>query len=329
GNYNILEQIVSDGIRVKVPTSCNPRPGYDLNIINRILLGKQNYLERCLQKIGVMPNYSCVCYDSVNVPAFGDRLGWAESSAVQFANSVLGARTNRNTINIDMCSALTGVTPEFGYLLDENRRGQLMVKLEIDRMDASALGYILGQKVVDKVPVVEHYPFTRVELKNMGGAMAASGGVALFHIEGLTPEAPDLKTAFDGKPESTITITQKDLDDLRTRRPERATSVVFGCPQMTYEEAMDLSGQFKGKKVRLPTWFCMIPEAKARFEKTEQGIGVMEAGVAIYDHCPLTALSVRIGNKHVLTSSGKCFYYLKGADYGTTDDCLEACGVER
>jgi len=329
GNYNILEQVISDGIKVKVPTSCNPHPGHDLNVINRFILGKQDYLEDCINTLGIIPNYSCVCYDSANVPAFGDRIGWAESSAVQFANSVLGARTNRNTVNIDLCSALTGYTPEFGYLLDENRRGQLMVKLKIDRMDASALGYILGQKAIDKVPVVEHYPFTRDDLKNMGGAMAATGGVALFHVEGLTPEAPDLKTVFDGKPESTITITQKDLDNLRTMKPERATSVVFGCPQMTYGEAMELSGHFKGKKVRLPTWFCMIPEAKARFEKTSQADGVKAAGVKIYDHCPLTALSVRIGNKHVLTSSGKCFYYLKGADYGTTEDCLKACGVVR
>ena len=327
GNYNILGQVISDGIKVKVPTSCNPRPGRDLNTINRILLSKQDYLEDCLDKIGIIPNYSCVCYEGANVPSFGDRIAWAESSAVQFANSVLGARTNRNTINIDLCSALTGVTPEFGYLLNENRRGQLMVKLKINRMDASGLGYILGQKAVDKVPVLEHYPFTRDELKNMGGAMAASGGVALFHVEGLTPEAPDLKTVFDGKPESTITITQKDLDALRTMKPERATTVVFGCPQMTFNEAMDLSAHFIGKKVRLPTWFCMIPDAKVRFEKTERGIGVMNAGVKIYAHCPLTALSVRIGNKRVLTSSGKLFYYLKGADYGTTNDCLKACGV--
>jgi predicted aconitase len=324
----VLGRLVSEGLKVKTPTTVNPRSGRNLHFFNRIIFGKQERVEEYLAALGVTPNYSCVCYDSANVPEFGDRLAWAESSAVQFANSVIGARTNRNSILIDLCSALTGFTPEFGYLLDENRRGKMLVKITVDKMDAAALGFLLGQKVVNKVPVIEHYDFSRVELKNMGGAMAAAGAVALFHVEGVTPEAPDMKTAFGGEPETTIIITQKDLDDLRTGQVDRADMVVFGCPQMTYEETVSLAEHFVGKKIARPTHFCMIPEAKERFEKTDLGAKVKEAGVEIYDHCPVAALTFRVGKKHVLTPSGKAFYYLAGADYGTYDDCLKACGVK-
>ncbi len=326
--FEILEQLVTEGVQVKVPTTVNPRPGGGLNLINRVLFSKQKLLDRQFQGMGVVPNYSCVCYEDANVPGHGDRLAWAESSAVQFANSVLGARTNRNSVLIDICSAVTGLTPEFGYLLDENRRGRILVKLKVDRMDASALGFIIGKEVVDKVPVIEHFEFNRIELKNMGGAMAASGGVALFHVEGLTPEAPDLKTVFDGEPEKEITVTQKDLDSLRTSRPDQADMVVFGCPQMTYDETMELAEQFAGTRVKRPTWFCIIPEAKRRFEKTDICSKVREAGVEVFEHCPLAALTVRIGRQKVFSPSGKLFYYLQGSEYGTVEDCLLACGVK-
>ncbi len=325
--YHILQQLVAEGVKVKVLTTSNPRPGHDFNLVNRLAMSGQKRLDGYLDALGVTPNYSCVCYEDANVPGLGDKLAWAESSAVQFANSVLGSRTNRNSILIDVCSAVTGLTPEFGYLLDENRRGRLLVKLKVNRMDASALGYIIGQKAVNRVPVIEHYEFNRIELKNMGGAMAAAGGVALFHIEGITPESPDLKSVFDGEPEDTITITQDDLDALRTKRPDDAAIVVFGCPQMTYDETVELAERFAGKSVNRPTHFYLIPEAKKRFLATDLCRKVIEAGVRVLDHCPLAGLMVRRESKKVLTPSGKCYYYLPGTDYGSVDDCLRTCGV--
>lgn len=323
----ILSQLVAEGIRCKVLTTVNPRPGRDLHIGNKLAFGKQKALESLLADLGVVPNYSCVCYDRVNTPELGDCVSWAESSAVQYANSVLGARTNRNSVLIDICSAVTGYTPEFGYLLDENRRGRVLVKLKIDEMDASALGFLIGRKVVGKVPVIENYNFSRIELKNMGGAMAASGGVALFHVEGVTPEAPDLASAFGGDPEEVITITQNDIDALRFKDLDAATSVVFGCPQMTVEEATLLGQHFVGKKTRLPTWFCMIPEASERFRRDELYPEVVKAGVKVVDFCPLTGFSLRMGNKKLLTPSGKLYYYLSDTIYGTVKDCLKVCGA--
>lgn len=325
--YNILERLVAENVKVKVPATINPRPGRELDFLNRVTFMAQNKLEKLLEGIGVTPNYSCVCYEGPNQPAFGDRLSWAESSAVQFANSALGARTNRNSILIDVCSAVTGFAPEFGYLLDENRRGAILVKLNISKMDPSALGFVIGQAVVDQVPVIEHFEIDRIGLKNMGGAMAAAGGVALFHIEGVTPEAPDFKTAFQGEPKKTITITQNDIDALRSKDPEDADLVVFGCPQMTFEEAQQLSQRFVKKRTKKPTWFCMIPEHLDRFKNTESYRNAIESGIEFYSHCPLAALTVQLKRKNILTSSGKCFYYLDGSKYGNLEDCLRACGA--
>lgn len=327
--YEILERFAAEKVKVRVKTTVNPRPGHKQNILTRIALGKQERLERGLDAIGVTPNFSCVCYAGANVPKFGDNLGWAESSAVQYANSVIGARVNRNSLVIDLCAAVTGLIPEFGYMLDENRLAQVLVKLDVQKMDASGLGFILGRQLVNKVPVIENFDFSLAELKNMGGSMAASGAVAIFHVEGKTPEAPDLKTACGGEPRETITITQKDLDSLRTKSPDDAAMVVFGCPQLTMDEAIVLSQNFEGKKVKTRTWFCMIPEDMKKFEGTKQYQAVRAAGVEVLDYCPLAALSVYFGPKPILTMSGKLYYYLSGTEYGTQDDCLGACGVAK
>jgi len=324
--YIVLEQFIKAGLRVKVPTTINPRPGHDLNLLNRIAFGKQNALDFKMQQLGVTPNYSCVCYEKDNVPNVGDCLAWSESSAVQFANSVLGARTNRNSLLIDLCSAITGFTPEFGYLLDENRRGKIVVKLNINKMDPSALGFIIGRKVVSKVPVIEHYNFSRSDLKNMGGAMAAAGGIALFHVEGLTPEASDMKAAFAGvEPESIITITQDDLNAIQTRQTDCSDLVVFGCPQLNLEEACLLASKFSVKRVKKPAWFCMIPADKINFEKTDLYKKIRTADIKVYTHCPLSALTVQLRRKRVLTPSGKLFYYLESAEYADLDNCIRAC----
>ena len=220
------------------------------------------------------------------------------------------------------------MTPEFGYLLDEQRRATLHVRLQVERMDAPALGFLLGRRVVNRVPVIEHHPFSAVELKNMGGAMAASGAVALFHVEGVTPEAPDLKTACGGgdAPE-TITVTQADLDELRCMDLDAVHQVAFGCPQMTLEEVTALAAHFEGKRVGKPTRFFVVPAALARFRETAQYGWVTEAGVKVEPYCPLAALSVRKPGNRILTSSGKLYYYLDGTEYGTVQDCLRACGV--
>lgn len=323
--YQIIRQICDEGLQVAVPTTVNPRPGQDLNLINRFVFRTQKLLDDSFSRLGATPNYSCVCYEGANVPGIGDVLGWAESSAVQYANSVLGARVNRNSVLVDLCSAITGLTPEYGYLLDENRRARLLVKLNIKNMDAPALGFLLGQKAVNRVPVLTHHPFTSAELKNMGAAMAASGAVALFHVEGLTPEAHDLRHVLNGSPEDTITINQEDIDALRARNAPAPGLVVFGCPHASLTEAKSLARRLDGKKVRRRTWLCTSPEAREKLEKTPEYESLLNAGVEIHEFCPLAALTVRTSRRPVLSCSAKLFYYLNGSQYGTTDDCIKAC----
>ncbi|AFV00309.1 aconitase X [Simiduia agarivorans] len=332
GYYAVVEKLVAAGLKVKVPTTANPRPGYDFSLQNRLVLRGQQQHEQNLEALGVTPNYSCVCYHEANIPRFGDILGWAESSAIIYANSVIGARSNRNSILVDICQAITGLTPEFGFLLDQNRAGQIRVKLDIQVMDAAALGFILGKRCVDKTPVLDHYPFSATELKNMGGAMAASGSVSLFHVLGLTPEAPDEATAFRGRePEQVITITQADLTAVRANQEIQNASkiVAFGCPQMTLEEALATGEHFVGKKVKKRTLFHLVPADLRRLEKLPMHRALLEAGVELYAHCPLAGLSVRIGlgSQQVLTNSGKLYYYLDGTEYGDLSELLAVCGV--
>lgn len=326
--YEILDVMVKEGLRVKVPTTLNPRPLGEIGLLNRLMISKQEFLEEHMDKLGVIPNYSCVCYDQENTPAPGTILAWAESSAVQFANSVLGARTNRNSVALDVCSAVTGKTPNFGYLLDQNRRGQVLVKVQAKKIDFPALGYLLGKKVVNRVPVIEHLDCTRDDLKNMGAAMAASGAVAMFHVEGLTPEALTMKDAFDHGPVETITITEQEMASLRSFEKSIPDAVVFGCPHLTRAEVEDLGSRFQGRKVKLATHFCVIPRVKEELKGAAVMRGLEEAGVTVTAECPLAAWTVRrFGRTKILTNSGKLYYYFGNAEYGATDDCLKVCGA--
>lgn len=332
GYYELLDRLVKAGIRVKVPTTINPRPGYDFSLPNKLVaFRKQKRHEAQLAKLGVTGNYSCVCYHEANVPKFGDIVGWAESSAVVYANSVLGARSNRNSIMVDVCMAITGLTPEFGLLLPENRKGKVRIKLDIEHMDDDALGYLVGQKLISKTPVFDYYPFDKTQLKNLGATMAAAGGIGLFHVVGVTPEAPTLEAVFDHEPDDILTVTQRDLDALRLerRQQDQAGLVVFGCPQMTLDEVKDVGQHFVGKQVSRRTLFHIVPADYERLQRLPLHDQLIEAGVELFGHCPLAGLTVRLkpGDQQVLTSSGKLHYYLQGADYGNVADLLRVAGV--
>lgn len=331
GTYlDMLGQLVREGARVRVPTTVNPRPGIDFSLQNRFIFRGQARLERLFDALGVTPSYSCVSYLGAGRPARGDVIAWAESSAVIYANSVLGARTNRNSIMIDISSAVTGLTPEFGFLLDGQRRGQLRIEIEIERMDPPALGVVIGRLAVDRVPVIDTHPFSTTDLKNMGAAMAASGAVALYHVVGLTPEAPSLDAVLDDGPIEAHRITDADLDAVRSERAAAlaAPTVIFGCPQMTLDEALAIGARYRDARLKRRVIFHLMPGAREAFLDNEIGRSAVRAGVEVEIHCPLAALSLRMGfgNTDVLTSSGKLGCYLEGARYGTLDDAVAASG---
>jgi cis-L-3-hydroxyproline dehydratase len=328
--YRALKMMKQEGLRVKVLTTVNPLPAEaPSSLANRLVFSRQRFLDEHLAALGVTRNWSCVCYDRLNIPAPGAVVAWAESSAVQFANSALGARTNRNSVMIDLCSAVLGKTPRFGCLLDENRRATVLVKVAAKKPDVSALGFVLGQKLVGKVPVIEHLELSRDDLKNLGAAMAAAGGVALFHVEGVTPEAPTLKDALQGKePEQTITITEAELKGLRSFEGKKIDLVIYGCPQLTLAEAQAIGEHYVGKRVSQPVSFCVIPSVKEELKATPLYAKLLEAGIQVKAECPLAAWTVQLPpRKKILVNSGKCFYYLEGAEYGTTEDCLRTSGV--
>jgi predicted aconitase len=223
---------------------------------------------RAIRRMGVIPTWSCTPYFQGNLPRRGEPISWVESSAIIFANSVLGARTNRTTMGVDIASAITGRVPEFGLLLDEERSGNALVRVECQAkslFDYDKIGFLIGKALSGKVPVIEGLPgcTTANQLKVMGAAAATKGGIALYHVVGITPEAPTREEAFRGRrPEIELRIREKDLEaaaeELSTCGKTGIDAVLLGCPHPTVVEIRDLARALIGKKIREDTKFCLF-----------------------------------------------------------------------
>jgi predicted aconitase len=247
-------------------------------------------------------------------------------------NSMFGARTNIWGVLTDFYQSISGYTPEFGLLLDENRVATVLFDIsELKDPDPDALGLFVGFKAVDRLPVLTHHPFDKYQMKQLLSAANSSGAARIVHVEGVTPEAPDIKTALDGKePVETFKVTQADLDAMRASKEVIADTdvVVFGCPQMTAHEAMAIAPAFVGKAVEKRTLFSMTPLELERLKEYPQYEQLVVAGVEFVPACPLVYLTSRDDSlKNVLTNSGKLHYYLSGAQFAKTDDCLKQAGV--
>jgi hypothetical protein len=292
----------------------------------------QIHHEECLRKLGVIQNYSCVTYYDENTPPLGAIGGCGESSVVVYMNSMLGARTNIWGVLTDFFQSISGYTPLFGLLLDENRIGEVLFDISgLKDPDPDALGLYIGHKAIDRLPVVTHYPFDKWQMKHLLSAANSSGAARIVHVEGVTPEAPDIKTPLGGKePVETFKVTQADLDAMRAAKDvqDKTDVVVFGCPQMTCHEALQIAPAFIGKAVKKRTLFSMVPLELERFKEFPEYTELQRAGVEFVPACPLTYLTIRNdGLKNVLTDSGKLHYYLSGAQFGSTEDCLRIAGV--
>ncbi len=209
-------------------------------------------------KLGEMPKWSCTPYYQGSVPRLGQNIAWAESSAVSFANSVLGARTNRTPAGIAICAALTGRMPRYGLYQPENRRAQIKINIEVKDLtplDYSTIGILTGKLAGAKIPAIYGLPqsATNDNLKYLGASAASSGSVALYHADGITPEAI-LTDVFYGKPpEEEMVITRKDIDDeaekLTSQGAGEPQLAVVGCPHYSSEEVIRLAEIIKGRKV--------------------------------------------------------------------------------
>lgn len=302
-----------------------------------------------LEKLGVMPTYSCTPYFQGNAPRCGQIVSWMESSAIVFANSVLGARTNRTTMGIDVAAAITGKVPEFGLLLDENRVGNVLVRMEFQPrtlFEYGACGYLLGKLCSGKIAVIEGMPLhtTPNHLKSFGGAAASQGGIALYHAVNITPEARTRDQAFKGrKPEYEITIGEREVAEATGQMGELSTcdgkdidAVLLGCPHPRVEELRELAQCMQGRKVKAGIKFCVFASSDVIHWSRRMGyVDIIEgAGADIFEgDCIVQHSTKRWGWKRVATNSAKYAIILPSDPtwldvwYAETENCVRVATV--
>jgi predicted aconitase len=264
-NAWFLEQFSDLNTRCRVPTTCNPM--FDADYLEsagkRVFKEDRLLLERtraAKEKLGIIPTDSCTPYLEHNTPKFGEVIAFAESSATPYVNAVCGARSHREAAHSALAAALTGRTPLYGSLLDENRKGDLLVKVEAglrDDFDYHLLGYLTGKQAGTGIPVFTGMSGLRPlpeDLTALGAQLATGGAVGMYHIVGVTPEAPDLTTALGGKPpKREIVIRDADLEKANQDLSDPAGKIdfiMFGCPHYTLRQVADVARLLEGKSLR-------------------------------------------------------------------------------
>ena len=357
--FDLMQQLIDAGAVSGQKFSVDPRPldknvpaNFLQNIIfNVAMYAKQDSYEKQLQELGLMNEdaFTCACYlDQVgNKPKKGDVLSWAESSAVVYANSVLGARCNRNSGIMDIMGSIAGFVPHFGLLTDEGRKASWIVKVETTKKpEAQLLGSAIGMKVMEDVPYItgmEKWLGTELNdencayLKDFGAATASNGAVGLYHIAGLTPEAQELGEALIRENAQIYVIDDAELQRVQDnypviwKNPDAKPKLCFvGCPHMSLqqlvgwteavEEGLKASGN---KKVLIPTVFTTAPAVKKAFEETEYAQRLKATGVILSYICPLMYMNNPLAGKMpVITCSNKLRTYTT-ARYYTEAQILE------
>ncbi|MEN8245673.1 MAG: aconitase X catalytic domain-containing protein [Thermodesulfobacteriota bacterium] len=264
-----VEKLLNKGAFCKVSPTVNP--SINLKYLNAHLweipkagLDIVNATNEAYRKIGATLTFNCTPYLIHNVPSFGEIVAFSESSATPYVNSVLGARSNRESSQSALCAAVTGKVPVYGLLLDENRKAEILVQVEADikdDFDYQLLGWCYPEMYKGlEVPVfsgIKKRP-TPEGYMNFGAQLNTSGAISMYHIAGFTPEAPTLEAALGGNsPKLTITITQKDIDAVRQRlcgEPGKIDFAMFGCPHFTISQIKTVASQLEGKKTTVPIW---------------------------------------------------------------------------
>jgi predicted aconitase len=326
----VLRNVANEGLQVKVRTTADPI--VDMTFADALggipnLFVLQDQLITDLKKIGVR-GFTCTPYFSDNKPNFGDHCAWSESSAVIYLNSVIGGRSNREGGIIDIASAITGKTPNYGLHLNEERKGQILFKVmfnEWDLFDLTSIGLKIGEIAGSRIPVIEGLKtISTSELKNLGAASAATGAVALIHVIGVTPEAKTKEEAFhNDKPEEIIEINRSDIQEVKekysTEWSDPPKTISIGCPQLNEEEVISILKKLEGKTVLSDRnlWICTCEDIKQVIQKSQYQKVLEKSGAKLTTLCPmLTPLP-----RPFTTNSGKtCFY--TNATYRSLDECL-------
>jgi len=314
-----LEDMASKGAKVKVLTYLNPA-GMDLENWEKIGFPKdfaknQLRIMNAFKSMGIVVTSTCTPYLAGNLPRFREHIAWSESSAVSFSNSVIGARTNREGGPSALAAAICGRTPNYGLHLWEKRQPNIKIKVNTNlefNSDFGAIGYYVGKQVKNKIPYFTGIKDANTDqLKALGAAMAASGAVALYHVEGLTPEA-DL---VEKKGLETIDVGKKELDDTyeKLNTGKNPDVVILGCPHASLREISTLAEKLKDKHLKKPIWICtsrVMKEAADRMGFTD--IIEKAGGHVVADTCMVVSPIESMGYKTTGVNSGKAANYLPG-----------------
>ena len=350
--YELMQKLLDAGVCSEQQFSVDPRP-LDKNVpanflqnlvFNKFMYTKQDFYEKQLKELGLMNDdaFTCTCYmDEVgNKPQKGDVLSWAESSAVVYANSVLGARCNRNSGIIDIMGSIVGYVPYFGLLTDEGRKATWVVKVQTTKKpEAQLLGSAIGMKVMEDVPYVvgldkwlgtELDDSTTSYLKDFGAATASNGAVGLYHIENLTPEAVELGEKLIAEGAKEYIIDDAELERVQKnypvvwKNPDAEPKLCFvGCPHLSLQQLKDWTVNVENelkkngkKKVVIPTVFTAAPKVLEAFNQTEYASRLKATGVVTSYICPLMYMNNPLCKKMpVITSSNKLRTYTSSKYY--------------
>jgi predicted aconitase len=306
-----LEDFARDA-RVQVPTTVNPL-GTDLSQWKELGISpefaeKQARIARAYEAMGVRPSFTCTPYLIGVRPGLGEHVAWAESNAVCFANSVLGARTNREGGPSALAAAIVGATPEFGLHTDEGRTPMIVVHVTTKPrdLDFSLIGLIAGERVGEGLPYFRGFRGSEDDLKWLGAALASSGSCGMFHLEGVTPEARRVRP----KGLRSITISRRDLAGAKRSYTdgEEADVIALGSPQLSAEEVRAIAERLDRTPPRIPVW---VFTSRTVRDANSEAVATIErhGGRVLADTClEVTVLEHRFGT--VATPSGKGAYYL-------------------
>ncbi len=332
-----LTEMAEDG-KVKVLTTLNPagmdRENWQVLGIDKEFAINQNRAIDAFAKMGIITTCSCTPYLIGNAPHYGQHIAWAESSAVCYSNSIIGARTNREGGPSALAAALTGRTPNYGYHLEKNRHGQVLVSVNAPVKgtdEFGVLGKIIGDKLVElgrKIPYITGIPSATVEeLKSFCASVATYGGTALFHMEGITPEYNKYPKPNDVRFE----INQNQLDSARAELIDDGIEIDFvsiGCPHASIHEIANLAKLLEGKNVKKEFWITTARPTKRIADEAGYSKIIEDAGAKFAaDTCCVVA-PIKGRFKGIMVDSAKACYYGRAKNkfkvkIGTIEQCVE------
>jgi predicted aconitase len=328
-----LSELAMDG-RARVKTTLNPA-GMSLTDwksqgIESGFAEKQLKVIEAYGRLGVEITCTCTPYLAGNEPLFGQHIAWGESSAVAYANSVIGARTNREGGPSALAASLTGRTPLYGLHLMENRRPTLVVDVQTQLRfpeDFSAMGYFIGKVARDGIPYFRGLATAGLEeLKSLSAALASSGGVAMFHIKGITPESGIEVSSIES-----LTFTSRDLGEAAAIFNDEGAPdfVAVGCPHCSLKELATISELLDGEQVKREFWVCCSREVKHQSDEAGYSRVIEKSGAKFaLDTCMVVAPVEELGYRIVATNSAKACHYLRNAGLKVRFMPLEQCVVE-